>query len=76
MTLQTEFVGGLPQLRVIVGAVHIVARCAGHAMAVHHALNEIVALHAVFMRCPIGEMQEVGLAQRDVLCNACLWSVL
>ncbi len=61
MTVQTEFLGGLPQLRVIVGPVNIVACCAGHAMAVHHALNEIVALHSVFMCSAIGEVQEVGL---------------
>src|ERR1700733_172185 len=67
MAVQTEFVGGHPQLRVMACAVHIVACCAGHAMTVHHALNEIIALHTVLMRRAISEMREVGLTQRDVV---------
>src|SRR5579863_7883398 len=66
MTVQTEFVGGLPQLRIIVGPVDIVACCTCHAMAVHDALNEIVALHAILMCSTVGEMEEVGFSKRDV----------
>ena len=41
----------------------IVASEAGDAAAVHHALDEVVALHAVLVRGAVGEMREGGLAE-------------
>ena len=51
-------IGWLAQLRVVVGAMNIVAIEAGDAAAIHHALHEIVALHAVLVRGAVGEMSE------------------
>ena len=66
MTIETEFVGRFPQLRVVVRAVNIVAGRASDTVAVHYALNEVVPLHPVLVRCAIGEMPEICLPKRDV----------
>ncbi len=66
MAVQAKPVGGLAKLRVIIGAMNVVAGEAGNAAAVHEALHEIVALHAVFVGGAIGEMGEGGLAERVV----------
>ncbi len=50
-------------MRIIFGAVDIVAAEAGDAAPVHYTLHEIVALHAVFVRGAIGEVCEGGLAE-------------
>src|SRR5260370_8685202 len=44
----------------------IVARKAGDASAVHYALNEVIALHAILMGSAIGEMRE-GHLTKDVV---------
>ena len=41
----------------------IVTARAGHAVAIHHALHEVVALHAVLVCRAIREMREGGLAE-------------
>ena len=54
---------GLDQVGVVLGAVHIVAGETGDAARVHHALHEIVALHAILVRGAVGEMSEGRLAE-------------
>src|ERR1700722_9686977 len=63
VTIEAKAVGGLAQLRVIFGAVNVVATEAGDAAAVHHALHEIISLHAIFVRGAVGEMGEGGFAE-------------
>ena len=48
-------------------AVHLMAIEATDLTVIHVALHEIVALHAVFVRCEIGELIEVGCAGLGVL---------
>ena len=67
VTIEAKAVGGLAQLRVIFGAVNVVATEAGDSAAVHHALHEIVSLHAIFMCGSIGEMREAQLPQGVIL---------
>lgn len=45
---------------------HIVTGSTGDALPVHHALDEIVTLHPVLVRCPIREVCEGGLPQRVI----------
>src|SRR6185437_9246398 len=66
MTIQADLARGLPQHRRVVGAVDIMATEAGHTARIHHALHEIVALHAILVGGAIGEMRE-GLYARLVL---------
>src|SRR5579859_434021 len=66
VAVETELVGRLAQLRIIVCTVNVVAGSAGHAVAVHHTLDEIVALHPVLVRGAIRKVQEVGLSKGDV----------
>jgi hypothetical protein len=63
MAFQTHQVTGLDQVGVVFRTVCIVTGVTGHASSVHHALNEIVALHAVFVSCAIGKVSECGLTQ-------------
>ena len=60
MAIQAEFVGRFSQLRVIVGAMDVVAVEAGDPAAVHEALDEIIALHAVFVGGAVGKVREGG----------------
>ena len=62
VAVEAKIVGRLAELRVVVGAVDIVAGEAGYAAAVHHALHEIVALHAVFVGGAVGIVREGCLA--------------
>jgi hypothetical protein len=66
MTVKTKLVGRLAELRIVVGAVDIVAGSAGHSVTVHHALHNVVALHPVLVCCAIGKVQEICLAKGDV----------
>lgn len=66
VAVQTYHFGGFSQLSVIIGAVCIVATEARHAAPIHHALNEIIALHPIFMSGTFGEMCEGGRAERVV----------
>ena len=52
-----------PQLRIIPRAVHVVTTEAGHAAAIHHALHEIIALHAIFVRRAVGKVREGRLPE-------------
>lgn len=49
MAIEAELIGGLPELSVIAGAVHVVAVKAGDPSAIHHRLHKIVALHAILV---------------------------
>ena len=55
---------GRAQLRVVGRAVNVVAAEARYAPPVHHALHEVVPLHAILVRGAVGEMRERRLAQR------------
>ena len=67
MAIQTNLVGRLAQLRVIIRAMHVVAVIAGNAAPVHHALRKIVSLHSILVRRPIRKMRKTQLAQRMLL---------
>ena len=54
---------GLRPLRVILGAMNIVATEACDSASVHHALHEIISLHAVLMSSSVREVREGGLAK-------------
>ena len=56
VTVETDFVPRFPQLGIVFGSVNIVTGCAGYAVAIHHALDEIVPLHAVFVGGTVGEL--------------------
>ena len=58
VALKAHHVGRLQQVRIVVGAVHVVAAVAAHAVRVHDALHEIIALHAILVRGAVGEMRE------------------
>ncbi len=66
MTVQTDLVRGLDKLRVVSSSMHIVAIEACDAVPVHHALREIVPLHAVLMRRAVRKVIEVRLSERAV----------
>ena len=63
VTTQTQLVCRLDQVRIVAGSVHIMTTEAGHASAIHKALNEVIPLHPVLVPCSIGEMSEGGFAQ-------------
>src|SRR5580698_2309414 len=63
VTIETEFVGGLPQLRIVIGAVNVVATEAGHSSPIHYALHEIISLHTVLVRSAVGEMRKGLIAE-------------
>jgi hypothetical protein len=47
VALQAEDGGRLEKIGIVLGAMHIVATEAGHAVRVHQTGNEIISLHAV-----------------------------
>ena len=63
VTIQAYFIGRLTKLRVIFCSVRIVTIKAGNAAAVHHALDEVIALHAVLVRRAVGKMSETQIAK-------------
>lgn len=63
MAIQAKLVGRFAQLGVVVCAVHIMAREAGDAATIHHALHKIVSLHAIFVGGAVGIMRESSFAQ-------------
>src|SRR5438067_2249089 len=56
MTGEAHLAWRLAQLRPELGTVHIMATEAGYPAVVHEALNKVIALHAIFVRCAVGEM--------------------
>lgn len=67
VAIEANFIRGLPQLRVIVRAMHIVAVKTGDAAAVHNALRKIISLHAILVRRAVRKMRETQLAERVIL---------
>jgi len=67
VTIQAELVDRFAELRIVVRAVNVVAIEAGYAAAVHDALDEIVALHTVFVGGAIGKMGEGLFAELVIL---------
>ena len=63
VTIEAKNVRRLPQEPIVVRAMHVVATEASDAARVHEAGNEVVALHAVLVGSPIGEMRERCLAE-------------
>lgn len=63
VAIEAKLVGGLAELSIVAGAVSIVATEAGNAAAVHQALYEVVALHAVFVGSAVREIHEAGGAE-------------
>jgi len=63
MTCRADLVDWFYQHRLVVGTVRVMAIDARDASRVHQALHEIIALHAVLMRCSVGEMRKRQLAQ-------------
>ncbi len=66
VTREAELVlaDGRAQLRIVRGPVNVMAAEARYAPPVHHALHEVVPLHAILMRGTVGEMRETGFAER------------
>jgi len=64
---QAKSVTSLTDNSRILRTVRIVATETGNAPRVHETLNEIVALHAVLMSSPVGEMCESCFAKLVVL---------
>lgn len=65
MTIQAKLIRRLAELRIISRPVHVVTIEASYSAAVHNALDEIVSLHAVFVRGAIREIIEISrLANR------------
>ena len=62
VAVETEFIDGLAKLGVVLRAMYVVAIEAGDSASVHHALHEIIALHAIFMSCAVREVRERGSA--------------
>src|SRR5215469_10198947 len=67
MTIQADPVCRLAELRIVLGAMYIVARCAGDPAPVHHTLGKVISLHTILMSRAVGEIIESGLSQRTVL---------
>ena len=68
MAIQTKLVGWLSELRVISGAVSVVTIEACDSASVHHALHEIVSLHAVLVCGSIRIMKKIrGRAESMIL---------
>src|SRR5271156_312391 len=63
VAVEADLVNGLTKLRIVFGPVYVVARCAGDALPVHHALHKVIALHPIFVSGPIRKMSESRLPQ-------------
>ena len=63
MTFKAHHVGRFQQVSVVFRPVDIVAAIAPNAMRIHGALNEIIALHPVFVIGPVRKMSESRLPQ-------------
>ena len=66
MTVQAEFVHRLSKLRIVLGAMHIMAGRACDTVLVHNALHEVIPLHSVLVCGSVREMGERRLTQGDV----------
>ena len=64
MAIEANFVRRLSQLRVVFRAVRVVAAEARYAATVHHALDEIISLHAILVSSAVCIMSEGRVAER------------
>ena len=62
MTAQAELICGFYQICVVAGSMNVMAAETSHTAAVHDTLNEVIALHPVFVAGAVGEVREVGFA--------------
>lgn len=67
MTIQANLIYRLSQLSIVFRSMDIMARVASDSVSVHDALDEVVTLHAVFVRSTVREVVETGLAEGAVL---------
>ena len=67
MTTEAQFLCQLAQVRVVAGAVDIMAGGAGYAVAIYHALHKIITLHSVLVRSRVSKVDESGLPESNVL---------
>src|SRR5271156_2860832 len=58
MTCRADLLDGFYQHGLVVGTVRVMAIRARDASRVHQALHEIIALHAVLMRCSVRKMRK------------------
>src|SRR5271168_4416639 len=63
MTLEAQNICRLQQVGVVIRSVNIMATETAHAVRVHRALHEIVALHPILVRRTVGKMSESLFAQ-------------
>ncbi len=63
MAFQAHKVTGLNKIGIVFGAMDVMAGVAGNASSVHHALDEVIPLHTVFMRGAVRKMSKAGFAQ-------------
>lgn len=62
VTVEAEFLRRFAELSVVVGAVGIVASCAGHAVAIHHTLHEVITLHTILVARSVRVVEKVSLS--------------
>ena len=67
MAIEAKFVRRFSQLRVVVRAMRIVAAEACDTATVHHALHEIISLHAILVSGAVRIMGEGRVAERMFL---------
>ena len=67
VTIETDRCRWLSELSVVLRAVHVVTRGARDAAAIHHTLDEIVALHAVLVRGAVSVMREASFLRECVV---------
>src|SRR6185312_12923876 len=66
VTNQAQRIAGKRQVRGVLVAVYLMTIEAAHSAVVHHALREIVTLHAVLMRGAVGVVEETWRPQANV----------
>jgi len=67
VAIQAQGVSWFPQIRRILGPMHVVAREAGYAMGVHETGDEIVSLHAVLVGRSVRKMCECRFSKLVIL---------
>src|SRR5215510_15042285 len=63
MAREAKLVRRLDEVRVVTGAMDIMAAEAGDAAPIHEALHEIISLHAILVTGAFREMRETRLAE-------------
>src|SRR4051794_28724916 len=63
MAFQTHYGGRFDQVRIIFCTVDIMAAGTDNAASIHDALNEVVALHAIFVGRSVRKMCERSFAE-------------